>query len=157
MSGGLSGKQSTATSLSVSTLTSQAAASSTHLESGWILSKIMRCKAFTSSNDWSFEDSMGKLNCTVTAPHHQQFHQYFELFAGNNLEKDNFFPALTIIVVMEDIVRHLSFISDHKLLQVHGHDPSVSYPPRRSDHVFFHKVSKSPLIGWVGAAHTNDL
>ena len=117
MSGGLSGKQSTATSLSVLTLTSQAAASSTHLESGWILfSKIMRCKAFTSSNDWSFEDSMGKLNCTVTAPHHQQFHQYFELFAGNNLEKDDFFAALTIIMLMEDIVRHLSFISDHKLL-----------------------------------------
>ena len=52
-------------------------------------------------------------------------------------------------MVMEDIVWHLSFISDHKLFQVHGHDPSVSYPPRRSDHVFFHKVSKSPLIGWV--------
>ena len=34
VSGGLSGKQSTATSLSVLTLTSQAAASSTHLESG---------------------------------------------------------------------------------------------------------------------------
>ena len=28
----------------------------------------------------------------------------------------NFFPALTIIMLMEDIVRHLSFISDHKLL-----------------------------------------
>ena len=46
VSGGLSGKQLTATSLSVSTLTSQAAASSTHLESGWILSKNHEMQSF---------------------------------------------------------------------------------------------------------------
>jgi len=43
--------------------------------------------SFGISNDWSFEDYMGELNCTV-----------------------------------------------------HGHDPSVSFPPQRSNQVFFHKV-----------------
>ena len=69
-SGGLTGKQLMGTSSSALTLSTPRAALSTHLASGWILYKTkVRCAEFriwTFSNDWSFEDYMGELNCTVS-------------------------------------------------------------------------------------------